>query len=327
MTKRCTTEELARWILDRDDFVVLGHENPDGDATGSTLGLWHTLRALGKRAVVCLPGGVTYLFRHLPGAEAIVPTGEPLPFEPKTALSVDASEVERLGEAGRALFERCGERGVIDHHATNPGFGQVMLLDGQAAAAGEMVVEVIEAMGAELSREAAECLFVAISTDCGHFSYSSTRQRTFRAAGLCVAAGIDIDGVTRQLYRTRSQARTKLLGLVLSGLEVSGDGKIAWARLTKGMLDAAHAGPEDNEGIVNYLQEIGGAKCAILAQERGGGTKLSLRSTPPFDVARAIALPLSGGGHACAAGANVPLPLEEALQKALGLAREALERS
>ena len=184
--------------------------------------------------------------------------------------------------------------------------------------------EVIAAMGATLTKEAAECLFVAISTDCGHFSYSSTRPRTFRAAEACAAAGIDIDEITRKLYRTRSLPRIKLLGLVLMDMQVSGDGRIAWARLTQAMLDEAHATSEDKEGIVNYLQEVSGVQCAILAQERGAKTKLSLRSTPPFDVAAAIALPLGGGGHACAAGVDVTLPVDEALQKAIELARKAL---
>ena len=323
MTTRCTIEEMAGWLVGHDDFVILGHVNPDGDATGSTLGLWHALTALGKRAVVSLPGGVPKLYGFLPGADGVICGGEALPFAPKTALAVDVSEIERLDAAGKALFEGCPERGVIDHHATNPGFGQVMLLDGAAAAAGELAVEVVGAMGLELSREAAECLFVAISTDSGHFSYSSTRPRTMRAAEKCLPH-IDIDAVTTRLYRTRSLARIRLLGLVLAGLEISEDGKIAWARLTQAMLDEAHATAEDNEGIINYLLEIEGVCFAILAQERGDVTKLSLRSRPPMDVAADIAIPLGGGGHVCAAGATVDGPVERALEKAVELARAAL---
>ena len=327
MTKRCTTEEMAGWLRERDDFVILGHIHPDGDAAGATLGLWHVLTGMGKRAVVCLPGGMTQIYADLPGAQAIRDTGVALPFVPRTALAVDVSDTGRLGEAGRALFEKCPEQGVIDHHSTNAGFGQVMLLDPRAAAAGELAVEVVEAMHLKLQPEAAWCLFVAISTDTGHFSFSNTRPRTFGAAAACAAAGIDIDAITTRLYRTRSLPRTKLLGLVLADMQISPDGKIAWARLTEAMLEEAHATAADNEGIINYLQEISGVTFAILAQQRGSQTKLSLRSRAPMDVARAIALPMGGGGHACASGATVDMPLEQALQRAIALARAALDEA
>lgn len=325
MTKRVTIEALAEWLRDKDDIALFGHVNPDGDAVGSTLALWLALKSLGKRAVVCLPEGVTRLYAHLPGADQIVPTGEALPFVPKTAFAVDVSEFPRLGEAGMAAFEACEYRAVLDHHSTNEGFGQVMLLDGKAAAAGELALAVIEALGVRLTREMAECLFVAISTDCGHFNYTNTRPQTFEAAAKCAAAGIDIETITSRLYRTRSFGRTKLLGLVLAGLQVSEDGRMAWAKLSEAMLEEAGALPEDNEGVVNYLLEINGVQFAVLANERGSQTKLSLRSKPPLDVAAAVAIPLGGGGHACAAGANVDADMDEALRRALVLAEVALK--
>lgn len=325
MTKRVTTEALARWLRDRDDIVLFGHVSPDGDAVGSTLGLWHALTAMGKRAAVCLPDGVPNLYTYLPGADRVAQPGDALPFAPRTAFAVDVSEYPRLGEAGMAAFDACEHRAVLDHHGTNEGFGEVMLLDGKAAAAGELAVDLIDALGVRLSREMAECLFVAISTDCGQFNYTNTRAQTFRAAARCAEAGIDIETLTSRLYRTRSFARTKLLGLVLSGLRVSGDGQMAWAKLTEAMLREAGALPEDNEGIVNYLLEIEGVRFAVLANERGSQTKLSLRSKPPLDVAASVAIPLGGGGHACAAGATVDAGVDETIRRALALAEAALK--
>ena len=326
MTRRATIEELARWLSAQDDIALLGHVSPDGDSTGSNLGLWHALRAMGKRAVVCLPGGVPKLYRDLPGAAAVADPGDPLPFAPKAALSIDVSDFERLGEKGMALFERCPRRAALDHHGTNPGFGELMVLDGDAAASGEMVVALIEALGAKLSREAAECLFVAISTDCGQFNYSCTRPQTFETAARCAETGIDIAGITERLYRTRTLGRTRLLARVLSGLEVSADGRLAWARLTDAMLAECGATKEDDEGIVNYLNEIEGVDFALLASERGDVTKLSLRCRGALDVAREVAAPMGGGGHDRAAGASVRLPMEAAIARALELARGALER-
>ncbi len=326
MSRRVTIEALAEWLKRQDDVVLLGHISPDGDAVGSNLAVWHALRALGKRAVVCLPDGVPRIYIDLPGATgAVLPEG-PLPFVPKTALAVDVSEDARLGEAGLRLFESCENRAALDHHHTNPGFGQLYALDGDAAAAGELVVELIDALGVKLTREMGACLFVAISTDCGQFSYANTRPQTFRAAARCAETGIDIAAITEKLYRTRSVGRTRLLGLVLAGLTRSPDGELAWARLTEDMLREADALREDNEGIVNYLLEMEGVRLAVLAEQRGSATKFSLRSKAPVNVARDVAAPLGGGGHDLAAGVTLELPLEEALQRVLALAREVLSR-
>ena len=324
MPSPVTIEALADWLKARDDVLLLGHVNPDGDAAGSCLALWHALNALGRRAVVCLPGGMPRMYAWLPGAGAVLATGMPLPFEPAAALSVDVSDPPRLG-AGAGMFEACPARAVLDHHATNAGFGELYCVDGEAAACGEMVVDLIDALGVPLSREMAECLFVAVSTDCGQFNFSNTRPQTFRAAARCAEAGIDIAGITERLYRTRSLGRTRLLGIVLNGLEISEDGRIAWARLTDEMLARAGAIREDNEGIVNYLLEIDGVRCAVLAEQRGGDTKFSLRSKAPLDVARDIARPFGGGGHDRAAGCTLAGPMEPALQKVLAQARRAVD--
>ena len=327
MTTRVTIETLAEWLKARDDIVLLGHVSPDGDAAGSNLALCRALRTMGKRAVVCLPGGMPHLYAGLPGADEIIAPGDVLPFEPRTALAVDISDTTRLDEKGLALFDGCPFRAALDHHHTNPGFGQLYALDGDAAAAGELVVQLIEALGLSLTKEMAECLFVAISTDSGQFSYANTRPQTFHAAARCAATGIDISGITEALYRTRTLGRTRLMGLVLSGLEISPDGALAWARLTEDMLNRAGATWEDNEGIVNYLREIEGVRLAVLAEERGSETKFSLRCKAPLNVARDVAAPFGGGGHDLAAGATLHLPMEEALEKVLELARKALAAS
>ena len=331
MANRVTIEALAGWLRERNDFVLLGHVSPDGDAAGSCLAAWHALRALGKRAVVCLPGGIPRMYAGLPGAGEVRDTETlergGLPFEPRTAFALDVSELARLGEVGERLFAACPDRAALDHHHTNPGFGQFYALDGDAAAAGELVVELIDALGVPLTREMGECLFVAISTDCGQFNYSNTRPQTFRAAARCAESGIDIAGITEQLYRTRTVGRTRLLGLVLAGLELSPDGELAWARLTEDMLRKAGAIREDNEGIVNYLQEIAGVRIAVLAEQRGDQTKFSLRTHAPLNVARDVAVPLGGGGHDCAAGLTLAMPMEEALGRVLSLAREALAKA
>lgn len=327
MPSPVTIDRLAEWLKARDEILLLGHVNPDGDAAGSALALRLALTALGKRVAVCLPGGMPKLYGWLPGVETVLETGATLPFAPKAVLSVDVSDPPRLGDAGRAAFEACPEQAVLDHHATNVGFGDLFFVDGAAAACGELVVDLIDALGVGLDRDMAECLFVAISTDCGQFNYSNTRGKTLRAAARCVDLGIDVAGITERLYRTRTLGRTRLLGIVLNGLEISKDGGVAWARLTDEMLNRAGAIREDNEGIVNYLLEIDGVRCAVLAEQHGDATKFSLRSKAPVDVARDIAAPFGGGGHDRAAGCALDEAMEPALQKVLARALEVVERS
>lgn len=316
--------ELAAFLKAHDDFALFGHVNPDGDAAGSCIALARALQKLGKRAFVYLPGGLPEMYAVFDHTVEVT-SGENLPFAPQTGFAVDVSEPHRLGD-GRAIFEACEHRAVLDHHATNPGFGEVCVVDGDAAACGELAVALIRALGVEMDQEMGQWLFIALATDSGRFGYSSTRAETLEAAADCLRAGADVDGITQQLYRTRSEGRTRLLGLVLAGLEMNADRTMCWARLTDDMLSRAHALREDNEGVVNYLLEIRGVQFACLAEERGSSqTKFSLRSKGRVDVAADVAVPLGGGGHACAAGVTLNLPMEEALQTVLRTAEAALQ--
>lgn len=312
--------ELADFLRAHDDYCVFGHVNPDGDAVGSCVALALALRALGKRAFVYLPGGMPKMYSMFACSSQIV-CDENVPFVPKTAFAADVSDPERLG-GGKALFDACGHSCMLDHHATNRLFGEVCLVDGNAAATGELAVELIRELGVTLTAEMAQWLYIAIVTDCGQFGYSSTRAETMIAAAECLRAGADADAITREIYRTRSEGRTRLLGTVLSNIRR--EGEICWSYLTNDMFRAAGAIQEDNEGAVNYLLEIRGVEFSCLAEERGSATKFSLRSKGKIDVAKEVAQPLGGGGHACAAGVTIEKPMREALQTVLDMARRAL---
>ena len=315
--------ELSAFLQAHEDYILLGHVNPDGDAAGSCIALALALQALGKRVFVYLPGGLPKMYQVFDATVEICRDGA-FPFIPRTAFAVDVSEIERLGE-GRAYFEACEAGAVLDHHATNAGFGDVCFVDGDAAACGELALELIDALGAELDGEMAEWLYIAICTDSGRFSYPSTRPRTMIAAADCLRAGADPDKISRELYRSRSEGRVRLLGTVLSRMEMNAEKTMCWSSLTEEMFHRAGALREDNEGAVNYLLEMRGVEFACLAEERGANqTKFSLRSKGTLDVATQVARPLGGGGHACAAGVTLNLPLHEALQKVLETAQAAL---
>lgn len=316
--------ELAAFLKAHDDYALFGHVNPDGDAAGSCIALAKALQKLGKRSFVVLPGGMPELYSVFP-CTVEISDGSSLPFAPQTGVAVDVSEPQRMG-ALRALHDGCAHCATLDHHATNPGFGEVCAVDGDAAACGELAVALIRELGVEMDQEMAQWLYIALATDSGRFGFSSTRAETLEAAADCLRAGADVDRITAELYRTRSEGRTRLLGLVLAGLEMNAEKTMCWARLTDDMLARANALREDNEGVVNYLLEIRGVQFACLAEERGSKqTKFSLRSKGGLDVAADVAVPLGGGGHARAAGVTLNLPMEAALQTVLRTAAAALK--
>ncbi len=310
-----TIRELAAWLLARDDIAVFGHRAPDGDACGSCIALTLALRALGKRACACLPGGLPQFLRFLPGQECVVEDDRP-PFAPACALAVDVSAPDMLGD-NRALFEACPDRALLDHHESNPLFAQLNHVEPDRAATGEMALLLIEALGVPLSAQMATCLFAAVSSDTGNFNYANTTADAFEAAAACVRAGADVDEITRRIYRLRTLSRTRLLGYALSDMVVSG--RVAYARVTNDMFRRAGALRCDTERIINFLIEIEGVEIAVLAteQEDGRSTKFSLRSVAPHNVARDVAAPLGGGGHERAAGITIDRGVDEALDMVL----------
>jgi len=315
--------ELAAYLKAHDDYAVFGHVNPDGDACGSCIALALALKQLGKRAFACLPGGIPKMYAAFDPCVEVVSGGN-MPFVPVSGFAADVSDPARLGE-GRAVFDACANRAMLDHHSTNPGFGEVYFVDGEAASNGELALMLIREMGVELTKDMATWLYIAICTDSGRFGYSSTRPETMEAAAACLRAGVDVDGITKELYRTRSEGRTRLLGTVLSRLQMNEDKTICWSSLTEEMFRDAGALREDNEGAVNYLLEIRGVEFACLAEERGEDTKFSLRSKGKLDVAKDVAVPLGGGGHARAAGVTLKLPMDEAIATVLRQAENALK--
>lgn len=318
-----TIAELAQYLRAHDDFIVIGHTNPDGDAHGCVIALTLALQKLGKRVCAYLPGGYSRLFQDFACTVEIAQI-EALPFAPQTAFAVDVSEITRMGDA-RPVFDRCPATCMLDHHESNFGFAAVNVVDPKAAAAGELAVALVEELGVPLTGEIAKWLYIAIVTDCGRFGFSSTRAETMEAAAKLLRGGINVDEITRKLYSTRSEGQTRLLARVIGDMRMDADRQICYALLTEKMYAECGATAGDNDGIVNYLLNIRGVKIAFIVEEKGENAKVSLRSKPPLDVGAKVAQPLGGGGHACAAGVSFSqTSLESALHRVLELARLAL---
>ncbi|MBE5792736.1 MAG: hypothetical protein E7322_11395 [Clostridiales bacterium] len=319
-----SAKAIADFIKANDDIAVITHIRPDGDAYGTALCITEAIRALGKRAFPACSDRVDAKYRFLPDSCDFV-CADNLPFAPKAVLSVDVSDIKRMGDF-ESVFFACENRACLDHHATNMGFCDVNYIDGKAAAAGEMALEVIRELGVSLTKDMALNAYTAISTDTGNFSFSSTTGNTYRYAAMCVDAGVDIENTTRTLYRTRSVQKTQLLGYALDRIELFENGRVAAIRLNDEAFDKFGATRADADGIVNYLNEIAGVRVGILADQIKDSVKFSFRAGVGADVAK-IAAQFGGGGHIAAAGATVSgAAMEEIFPKVIECACEAARK-
>jgi len=317
-----TIKQLAAWFADKDDIAMISHVSPDGDAIGSALAMKHAFDKLNKRSFVVLADAVPEKYLFMPGAEDVC-APDCLPFETRCAFAVDVSEIKRMGSA-QAVFDAAPAKAVLDHHETNPGFGDIWHVQGDRASTGEIAMELIKELGVEPDKNIADCVFVALCTDSGNFNYKNTDQRAYAAAGECVKYGSDVEYLTRKSFRERSLAAARLMGEALTRIETACDGKIAYSYVDNAMLEKAGAKLEDASRICNYLNEITGVKVGVYFEQRGENTKVSWRSACAINVAK-IAGIFGGGGHDAAAGATVYAGMEEAISQVIKATEEALK--
>lgn len=309
-------------------FLVVSHVSPEGDAVGSLLGVALALRSIGKEAVAYLEDPVPELFTFLPGAETVVHDLDGAGAFDAT-FAVDCGQKERLGKDFVELKEP-GTIVNIDHHATNDSFGDVNVIVPDASAAGELVYDLVKAAGIKITKDIAVNLYVAIHTDTGSFRYSSSTAESFIKAGDLVRCGAEPWDISRRIYENNPLRKYKLLGMVLSTLDLidaadGGNGiKIATLLVTKEMFSKAGAGKDDADGFVNYARGIEGVQVGMLLRETGTNQyKVSLRSKGDVDVAR-VSMAFGGGGHRNAAGFATEGTLEEIKGKVIAAIRERI---
>ncbi|HEX2500427.1 MAG TPA: bifunctional oligoribonuclease/PAP phosphatase NrnA [Methylomirabilota bacterium] len=300
--------------------LLFAHVYPDGDVLGSQLGLGLALRAAGRTVTFACAHPVPDPFNFLPGA-ADVQQWKTSRNGFDLVVALDCPDPGRLG----GLLE--GARGPdarvlnIDHHGDNRRYGDINWVDTGAAATGEMVYDVVEAVGLPLTVDVAVNLYTAIVTDTGSFRYSNTTPKTFRVAARLVELGVDPARVATTVYETREPGGLRLLGQILQGVETAADGRVAWLVIDRGLADSPDL-PEAEE-FVNYPRSVRTAKVAVLFRELPDAVKVSLRAKGEVDVAR-IAAGLGGGGHPNAAGVILRGSLAEAKTVVLGAVRQAL---
>ena len=311
-----TRTEVAAWLQQRNDFLILSHRRPDGDTLGSTAALCLGLRQLGKRAHILENPETTVLYRHLHQGLT-----KPQAEEGDVLISVDVASPGMLGESARPLLEKIALR--IDHHCTATSFTPDELVDGDAGACGEIIYDVLMEMGVKLDKPLAEALYTAVSTDTGCFRYANTTDHSFLVAAACAAAGGDLHTINQQIFDTNSFARLKMQSWIIENLRFFRDGQIAVCALPLSVEKAIGVNEDDMENISGFPRSIAGVKIAATLRQTGDGkVKISVRALPGYDASLVCAR-FGGGGHKGAAGANTDLPLAEAAD-AVAKAMEAL---
>ena len=310
-----TRNECAQFLLHHDNFCILTHTRPDGDTIGSATALCVALRQLGKNAYVLENEEASpFLERCLLGLTVKEPG------ENDTLVCVDVASPHLLPGAHQKYLPRLALR--IDHHFSAVSFTVEELVDSTSAACGEIIYDLITAMGAEMTKEIAWRLYIAISTDTGCFRYSNTTAHTYRVAAACADTGADLYPITQELFDTTSISELKLQNWIVEHAQFLCGGKAAVCAIPKSMED--NVSKEDLEGISGFLRSIEGVKISATLREIEGSSKVSIRAVPGFDASE-VARQFGGGGHKGAAGATLAMPLNIAVDAVAGALKNALE--
>jgi bifunctional oligoribonuclease and PAP phosphatase NrnA len=313
---RSTFEEIGRAFREHQRFAILSHVRPDGDALGSQLALALSLKQLGKNVRVWNEDGMLEKYSFLAHAQLL--TEPPSSAEDvDVAIALDTAIQNRLGTAFQAI--RTAKIWInIDHHPSNPGYGDLVYVDPAAPATGQILFELIKSERLPFDGAIAENLYVAISTDTGSFQYPHTSARTFEIAAELVRAGVDVGRINQQVYENYPRRRVELLRELLRTMRFEGGGRVASFSLS--LKTAAELGvlPEDNEGLIDHLRAIRGVIVAVFFEELPDGkVRVSMRSKSEKTDVCAICQKFGGGGHTLAAGARVRGSLAEVEQKIL----------
>jgi phosphoesterase RecJ-like protein len=292
--------QVVELIEKKNTFAITTHHRPDGDGVGSSLGLCWLLRSLGKSAEVITSDVIPHTYHYLPGADEIRRVSA-IDRDYDAVFVIECSDLERPGIVGlRNTFTV-----NIDHHATSDHFGTINWIDSTASAVGEMIYNLCKAIGGRVTREIAECLYMALVTDTGSFHFPNTTERTLKVASELIKAGVNPSKISEAVYNSYPWSRIELMRQVLNTIQRDPTGRVAWMRQTVAMKRSAGAVDGDNNGFVNIPLAANEVLAVVYMREvEDGSYRVSLRSKGDINVAK-VAESFGGGGHKNAAGLRI----------------------
>lgn len=316
-------ERIVAELRSRERWLVVSHARPDGDAVGSALTMSCLLEQMGKQVDIVLSDSVPWVYRTLPGVEHIQRKKSISAADYDAAIILECDGTERTGIEGLDGMFLIN----IDHHRTGRNYGAINWIDPDASAVAALVYDLALAAGVEVNASMATCLYTALMTDTGSFTYPGTSADTFTLAHALIDLGAKADTVARDVLYSVPAARIQLLGVALSRIRI--EGPLAWTFIMQNDLDELSATDEDSEGTVNYLISIADVEAAAFLREMPGQPqrfRTSLRSKSSVDVSHAATL-CGGGGHRNAAGCTIDGPLDAAVALILERLRSEVEQT
>lgn len=287
----------VEFLENNDNFLILTHVHPDGDTLGCGFALCEALQILGKKAVVrCadpMPKNCAYLGKL---------SDEDIKTE--NIIAVDVADEKLLGKDFEERFSGRVKL-CIDHHGSNRLYAEQTLLDAKAAAACEIVLDVIRMLGVEVTKSIANCIFTGLSTDTGCFRYSNVTPKTLRMAADMIEKGAESSRINVIMFETKTKTYVALERLALESMKMYFDGRCAFVTITQEMFCESGSNESEVDGIAAIPRQIEGVLVGVTMREKADGTfKVSMRSHEGVDVSE-ICATLGGGGHARAAGCTV----------------------
>ena len=311
---KISVKECADTLNEKDNILILTHANPDGDTLGSGFALCRALMKIGKICAVInaddIPKKYNYLFDDI----------VEIKFKPDYVVAVDVATVKLLG----GLEEQYKIDMCIDHHSTNTEYANLLLLE-DAPAACQIMYEVVLALGVEVDKKIADCLYTGLTTDTGCFRYDSTTAQTYRVAADLIDAGADNGRINRIMFETKSKTYARLERLAIESMRFYEHERVAVITVTQEMFQLTGSNAQETEGLAPLTRQIEGVEIGITIQERPDGTcKASIRTFESVNAAK-LAACFGGGGHAQAAGCKFDCDVKEARRLLVDKCREMLE--
>ena len=316
-----TIEQAADILKNSDNILLLTHMSPDGDTLGCAFALCRALQLMGKKARVTTEGKIPKKFLYL--CDAVRESG----FDEELVVAVDIADEKLFPENAhkyKGKVDLC-----VDHHMSNTHYAKAYCVEPTAAACAEVVFKLVVALGVEIDRLIANCIFTGLTTDTGCFRYSNVTKQTMNTAAQLIEIGCDSYKINKLMFETNSRERIALEQMALSTLEYFDDGKIAVMAVTLDMLEKSGASDSELDGIAAIPRTIEGVLVGILIKQKSDSVyKVSVRSDETVCSASELCSHFGGGGHAAAGGCSFKdMTIEEIKLKLVSQAERMLGKN
>ena len=317
-------DHVEKWFERADRIVIVSHVSPDGDAIGSSLGLWHFLNTQDKTVHVIVPNAFPDFLKWMPGAKEVIQYNRYKEFADKLIMEADViccldfNVLSRIDEMEEIVRVSPGRKMIVDHHLYPGDFARIVISHPQISSTSELVFRLICQLGnfSDITKEAAECIYTGMMTDTGGFTYNSNNREIYLIIGELLSKGIDKDEIYRKVFNTHSEGRLRLMGYVLyEKMQVFPQFNAALISLTREEQQKFEYKKGDTEGFVNMPLSMKGICFSVFLREdtEKDMVKVSLRSVGTFPCNEVAAEFFNGGGHLNASGGEFYGPLEEAV--------------